>query len=154
MTSGEFYISFSLGDLLIFILLALGIIALFFLVKVLIGVSKLLKTADEIIRLNKSEIDSVIKTLPSISKNVDNVISNTDKLIEKVTPNVESAMEDFSYISANVLKISDDISDTVELIGMTTADTVDSLQYSVNSFTGYISTIKGIVDTVKNIIKK
>lgn len=154
MTSGEFYISFSLGDLLIFILLALGIIALFFLVKVLIGVSKLLKTADEIIRLNKSEIDSVIKTLPSISKNVDNVISNTDKLIEKVTPNVESAMEDFSYISANVLKISDDISDTVELIGMTTADTVDSLQYSVNSFIGYISTIKGIVDTVKNIIKK
>lgn len=132
------------------ILSILGILALVFLVLVLVKLNKLLGSAQDILDKNSNNIDQVIDKLPSIASQANDLVNNINGIV--TDPNLKMAIAKVNDTMTNVNSISDDIRDTVNYVGVTAVDSVDTIGSGVASITDYSSLVMDVIDIVKNVI--
>lgn len=132
------------------ILTILAILALLFLVMVLVKVNKFLGSAQEILDKNSKNIDQVIEKLPHLTSEASNLVDNVNGLV--TDPNLKMAIAKVNDTMTSVNSIADDVKDTVNYVGITAVDSVDTFGAGVASITDYSSLIIDVIDIVKNVI--
>lgn len=135
-----------LGNIIITIL---AILALVFLVLVLVKVNKLLGSAQEVLDKNSNNIDQVIKKLPHLTDEASSLV-NVNGIV--TDPNLKMAIAKVNDTMTSVNSIADDVKDTVNYVGITAVDSVDTFGAGVASITDYSSLIIDVIDIVKNVI--
>ncbi len=132
------------------ILTILAILALVFLVLVLVKVNKLLKSVQEVLNKNSSNIDNVITKLPHLTDEATGLVENVNSVV--TDPNLKMAIAKVNDTMTSVNSIADDVKDTVNYVGITAVDSVDTFGAGVASITDYSSLIMDVIDIVKNVI--
>lgn len=148
MLLAAFNVSFSLNEALLALLLIAGIVALVFLVKLFISISKITDSIARTLQDNKVSLDETIRDIPKITNNVNNTLENTNKLIEDVEPSIVSTLENVSNVTSQVSNVTTNISDTVEVVGMSVADTASKFTSKVSNATDYLALAKGIASVI------
>ncbi|MBP2014968.1 hypothetical protein [Anaerococcus degeneri] len=136
-----------LGNIIISIL---AILALIFLVLVLVKVNKLLGSVQEVLNKNSSNIDNVITKLPHLTNEATSLVENVNSVV--TDPNLKMAIAKVNDTMTSVNSIADDVKDTVNYVGITAVDSVDTFGAGVASITDYSSLIIDVIDIVKNVI--
>ncbi len=136
-----------LGNIIISIL---AILALIFLVLVLVKFNKLLNCLQEVLNKNSSNIDSIITKLPHLTNEASDLVTNLNSVV--TDPNLKMAIAKVNDTMTSVNSIADDIKDTVNYVGITAVDSVDTFGAGVASITDYSSLIMDVIDIVKNVI--
>ena len=136
-----------LGNIIISVL---AILALIFLVLVLVKANKLLGSIQDVLNNNSSNIDSVIDKLPELTNGASNLVSNVNSIV--TDPNLKMAIAKVNDTMTSVNSIADDVKDTVNYVGITAVDSVDTFGAGVASITDYSSLIMDVIDIVKNVI--
>ena len=132
------------------IMSVLAILALIFLVLVLVKVNKLLGSFQEVLNKNSSNIDNVITKLPHLTNEATNLVENVNSVV--TDPNLKMAIAKVNDTMTSVNSIADDVKDTVNYVGITAVDSVDTFGAGVASITDYSSLIIDVIDIVKNVI--
>ncbi|MBZ2387352.1 hypothetical protein K8P03_08665 [Anaerococcus murdochii] len=132
------------------IMSVLAILALIFLVLVLVKVNKLLGSVQEVLNKNSSNIDNVITKLPHLTNEATNLVENVNSVV--TDPNLKMAIAKVNDTMTSVNSIADDVKDTVNYVGITAVDSVDTFGAGVASITDYSSLIIDVIDIVKNVI--
>lgn len=132
------------------ILTILAILALIFLVLVLVKVNKLLGSVQEVLNKNSSNIDNVITKLPHLTDEATGLVENVNSVV--TDPNLKMAIAKVNDTMTSVNSIADDVKDTVNYVGITAVDSVDTFGAGVASITDYSSLIMDVIDIVKNVI--
>lgn len=132
------------------IMSVLAILALIFLVLVLVKVNKLLGSVQEVLNKNSSNIDNVITKLPHLTNEATNLVENVNSVV--TDPNLKMAIAKVNDTLTSVNSIADDVKDTVNYVGITAVDSVDTFGAGVASITDYSSLIIDVIDIVKNVI--
>lgn len=148
----QIQLSFTLVELLTVILILLAIVALFFLVKVLIGLSKAIKNVTAIIEDNKDQIDLAINNLSATSTSAVSIASEVDGLVKDVKPGLVSTLTEVEGLVGNANKLSTDAVDTVEYFTMSAVDTFDNISSGVSKATDYVELIKSILQSIKKML--
>ena len=128
----------------------LAILALIFLVLVLVKVNKLLGSIQEVLNKNSSNIDNVINKLPHLTNEATALVDNVNSVV--TDPNLKMAIAKVNDTMTSINSIADDIKDTVNYVGITAVDSVDTFGAGVASITDYSSLIMDVIDIVKNVI--
>ena len=136
-----------LGNIIITIL---SILALIFLVLVLVKFNKVLGSIQEVLNKNSSNIDSVITKLPHLTNEASDLVSNINNIV--TDPNLKMAIAKVNDTMTSVNSIADDVKDTVNYVGITAVDSVDTFGAGVASITDYSSLIMDVIDIVKSVI--
>ena len=136
-----------LGNIIMSIL---AILALIFLVLVLVKVNKLLGSVQEVLNKNSSNIDNVITKLPHLTNEATSLVENVNSVV--TDPNLKMAIAKVNDTMTSVNSIADDVKDTVNYVGITAVDSVDTFGAGVASITDYSSLIIDVIDIVKNVI--
>lgn len=129
------------------ILTILAILALIFLVLVLVKVNKLLGSVQEVLNKNSSNIDNVITKLPHLTDEATGLVENVNSVV--TDPNLKMAIAKVNDTMTSVNSIADDVKDTVNYVGITAVDSVDTFGAGVASITDYSSLIMDVIDIVK-----
>lgn len=132
------------------IMTVLAILALIFLVLVLVKVNKLLGSVQEVLNKNSSNIDNVITKLPHLTNEATSLVENVNSVV--TDPNLKMAIAKVNDTMTSVNSIADDVKDTVNYVGITAVDSVDTFGAGVASITDYSSLIIDVIDIVKNVI--
>ncbi|MEQ0487541.1 hypothetical protein ABLW17_00540 [Anaerococcus murdochii] len=132
------------------IMSVLAILALIFLVLVLVKVNKLLGSVQEVLNKNSSNIDNVITKLPHLTNEATSLVENVNSVV--TDPNLKMAIAKVNDTMTSVNSIADDVKDTVNYVGITAVDSVDTFGAGVASITDYSSLIIDVIDIVKNVI--
>ena len=132
------------------IMSVLAILALIFLVLVLVKVNKLLGSVQEVLNKNSSNIDNVITKLPHLTNEATSLVENINSVV--TDPNLKMAIAKVNDTMTSVNSIADDVKDTVNYVGITAVDSVDTFGAGVASITDYSSLIMDVIDIVKNVI--
>lgn len=132
------------------ILVILGIIALVFLVIVLKNLSKLIKSANEVLEDNRNSIDITIEKIPGIVDDAERLVGNVNELV--ADPNIKMAISKANDTLTNVSMISEDVKDTVNYFGETAIDTADTFSEGVTSVSDYALMVKDVIDILRNVI--
>ena len=132
------------------IMTVLAILALVFLVLVLVKVNKLLGSVQGILDKNSSNIDNVITKLPHLTNEARSLVENVNNVV--TDPNLKMAIAKVNDTMTSVNSIADDVKDTVNYVGITAVDSVDTFGAGVASITDYSSLIIDVIDIVKNVI--
>ena len=132
------------------IMSVLAILALIFLVLVLVKVNKLLGSVQEVLNKNSSNIDNVITKLPHLTNEATSLVENVNSVV--TDPNLKMAIAKVNDTMTSVNSIADDVKDTVNYVGITAVDSVDTFGAGVASITDYSSLIMDVIDIVKNVI--
>lgn len=132
------------------IMSVLAILALIFLVLVLVKVNKLLGSVQEVLNKNSSNIDNVITKLPHLTNEATSLVENVNSVV--TDPNLKMAVAKVNDTMTSVNSIADDVKDTVNYVGITAVDSVDTFGAGVASITDYSSLIIDVIDIVKNVI--
>lgn len=132
------------------IISVLAILALIFLVLVLVKFNKLLNCLQEVLNKNSSNIDSIITKLPHLTNEASDLVTNLNSVV--TDPNLKMAIAKVNDTMTSVNSIADDIKDTVNYVGITAVDSVDTFGAGVASITDYSSLIMDVIDIVKNVI--
>lgn len=132
------------------IMSVLAILALIFLVLVLVKVNKLLGSVQEVLNKNSSNIDNVITKLPHLTNEATNLVENVNSVV--TDPNLKMAIAKVNDTMTSVNSIADDVKDTVNYVGITAVDSVDTFGAGVASITDYSSLIIDVIDIIKNVI--
>ena len=130
------------------ILTILAILALIFLVLVLVKVNKLLGSVQEVLNKNSSNIDNVITKLPHLTDEATGLVENVNSVV--TDPNLKMAIAKVNDTMTSVNSIADDVKDTVNYVGITAVDSVDTFGAGVASITDYSSLIMDVIDIVKD----
>ena len=142
------YIDFNfLGN---FILTLVGIIALVFLILALKNISSLVKSVQEILDKNADNVDDIIEKLPGVVDQANMLVSNVNTVVQD--PNLRMAIAKANDTMTNVNSITDDIRDTVNYVGETAIDSIDTVGAGIASVGDYSSLIIDVVDIVKGVI--
>lgn len=141
-------ISFTLYDVLIFVLIIAGIVALLFLAKVFMSLANLLGTVNKTLEDNKESLDSTLKNLPNITSNINSILVNTDEVVNDIKPSITSTLADVSNVTNKVSNITTNVSDTVEVVGIAAADTASRFTNTFTSATDYVSLFRGIMKMI------
>ena len=132
------------------IMSVLAILALIFLVLVLVKVNKLLGSVQEVLNKNSSNIDNVITKLPHLTNEATSLVENVNSVV--TDPNLKMVIAKVNDTMTSVNSIADDVKDTVNYVGITAVDSVDTFGAGVVSITDYSSLIIDVIDIVKNVI--
>ena len=132
------------------IMSVLAILSLIFLVLVLVKVNKLLGSVQEVLNKNSSNIDNVITKLPHLTNEATRLVENVNSVV--TDPNLKMAIAKVNDTMTSVNSIADDVKDTVNYVGITAVDSVDTFGAGVASITDYSSLIIDVIDIVKNVI--
>lgn len=132
------------------IMSVLAILALIFLVLVLVKVNKLLGSVQEVLNKNSSNIDNVITKLPHLTNEATSLVENVNSVV--TDPNLKMAIAKVNDTMTSVNSIADDVKDTINYVGITAVDSVDTFGAGVASITDYSSLIIDVIDIVKNVI--
>lgn len=138
-------ISFTLYDIIMAILAIAGIVALVFLAKLLVSVSKITDSIGKTLNDNKPSIDEAIKDLPRITTNLTGLLDNTNSLVADVKPSVVSLLTDVNNVTNKISNVTTNVSDTVEVVGLAAADTASRFTSTVSNATDYLALAKGIL---------
>ena len=132
------------------ILTILAILALVFFLLLLVKVNKLLGSVQEVLNKNSSNIDNVITKLPHLTDEATGLVENVNSVV--TDPNLKMAIAKVNDTMTSVNSIADDVKDTVNYVGITAVDSVDTFGAGVASITDYSSLIMDVIDIVKNVI--
>lgn len=138
-------ISFTFSDFLMALLAIAGVVALVFLAKLLISISKITDSVGKVLEDNKSSLDEAIRDLPKITTNITDVLDNTNRLVADVKPSVVSMLTDVNNVTSKISNVTTNVSDTVEVVGLAAADTASRFTSTVTNATDYLALIKGIL---------
>ena len=141
-------VSFTLNEVLIFLLILAGIVALVFLAKLFMALGRTVENLNKSLEDNKFSIDQTIKDLPKITNNVNNILDNTNGLVEDVSPQISSVLYDVNNVTSSVSNVTTNISDTVEVVGIAVADTASRFVGSASKSTNKFGLIKGLVSSL------
>lgn len=142
------YIDFNfLGN---FILTLVGIIALVFLILALKNINSLVKSVQEILDKNADNVDDIIEKLPGVVDQANMLVSNVNTVVQD--PNLRMAIAKANDTMTNVNSITDDIRDTVNYVGETAIDSIDTVGAGIASVGDYSSLIIDVVDIAKSVI--
>ncbi|MFM1540254.1 DUF948 domain-containing protein [Helcococcus ovis] len=146
-------ISFTLYDVLIFVLIITAIVCLIFLAKVFISLANLLGNINKTLEDNKESLDGTLKNLPDVITNINSILVNTDEIVNDIKPSITSTLADVSKVTNNVSNITTNLSDTVEVVGIAAADTASRFTNTFTNATDYVSLFKGIIKLISKIKK-
>lgn len=132
------------------ILTILGIVALVFLVLLLKNLNALVTKVQGVLDKNSDNLDQVIDKLPNIADQASTLVSNVNTIV--ADPNLKMAIAKANDTMTNVNSITDDIRDTVNYVGVTAVDSVDTLGAGVASITDYSTLIMDVIDIARNVI--
>jgi septation ring formation regulator EzrA len=151
----------TIQDLFKLILFLLGIGALTYLILILKNLNKIISKADTIMESNVKEIDSILKQLPNISENVQSITKNVDNVLEELAPEINSTVCNINEITKDISSMTDSIENTThkayetfDIVAESISETAFSFQNNIKNFDGYLKLILDIIDSIKNIIKK
>ena len=132
------------------ILTIVGIVALVYLILTLSSVNKLVKSFQGVLDKNEDNLDQVIDRLPDVVDQANMLVNNVNTIVQD--PNLRMAIAKANDTMTNVNSITGDIRDTVNYVGETAIDTVDSVGAGIASVGDYSSLIMDVVDIVRNVI--
>lgn len=161
VSSNQFVLSFTVEGVLLALLAIAGIVCLVLLAKVLLSVSKTLKTMNTIVNDNQAHIDQTIQSLPGLMTKVDTSIDEANTALKEVNhllitsePALLKTIDGVGDTVTNVSKLSTNVNDTVEYLAMSAVDTADSVSSKVSSAGSTFSYVKEVVDIIRNFIQK
>jgi len=140
----------TIQDLFKFILYLLGIGALTYLISLMKNINSIASDVKVLIKMNKEEIDTIIKELSITSQNISEITEQSKELIESVSP-------DAKELITNVNSISEKIDDTSEKIYQVVGQVNESINYTANkirNINDYIDLFLELIDIIKSTIKK
>ncbi|MDO5047428.1 MAG: hypothetical protein Q4D88_02625 [Anaerococcus sp.] len=132
------------------VLTILGIIALVFLILFLKNLNSLIQKIQGLLEKNEDNLDQVIDKLPQIADQADILVGNINSIV--ADPNLKMAIAKANDTMTNVNSITDDIRDTVNYVGVTAVDSIDTLGAGVASVTDYSTLIMDVIDIARNVI--
>lgn len=132
------------------ILTILGIVALVFLVLLLKNLNSLVTKVQGVLDKNSDNLDQVIDKLPNIADQANTLVANVNTIV--ADPNLKMAIAKANDTMTNVKSITDDLRDTVNYVGVTAVDSVDTLGAGVASITDYSTLIMDVIDIARNVI--
>ena len=112
--------------------------------------NKLLGSAQKVLDKNSNNIDQVIEKLPDLTNQAHDLVNNVNGIV--TDPNLKMAIAKVNETMTSVNSITDDIKDTVNYVGITAVDSVDTFGAGVASITDYSSLIMDVIDIVRNVI--
>lgn len=132
------------------ILTILGIVALLFLILFLKNVNALVKKIQGVLDKNSNNLDQVITKLPELAEQANTLVANVNSIA--ADPNLKMAIAKANDTMTNVNSITDDIRDTVNYVGVTAVDSVDTLGAGVASITDYSTLIMDVIDIARSVM--
>lgn len=145
LANNALYFSLSFSDILIGLLVIAGIVALVFLAKLFISITKITDAIGKTLDDNKSSLDNTLKDLPKITSSISNVLDNANSLVADVKPSVVSVLADVNTVTSKISNVTTNVSDTIEVVGLAAADTASKFTNTVSSATDYFALIKGLL---------
>ena len=132
------------------ILTIVGIVALVYLILTLKSANELVKKIHGVLDKNEDNIDQVIDKLPGVVDQANMLVNNVNTVVQD--PNLRMAIAKANDTMTNVSSITDDIRDTVNYVGETAIDSIDTVGAGIASVGDYSSLVIDVVDIVKNVI--
>lgn len=132
------------------ILTIIGIIALIYLIMTLKSANELVKKVHGVLDKNEDNIDQVIDKLPGVVDQANMLVNNVNTVVQD--PNLRMAIAKANDTMTNVNSITDDIRDTVNYVGETAIDSIDTVGAGIASVGDYSSLVIDVVDIVRNVI--
>lgn len=132
------------------ILTIVGIVALVYLIKTLSSVNKFVGSVQEVFDKNKNNVDDVIEKLPEVVDQASSLVANVNTVVQD--PNLRMAIAKANDTMTNVNSITDDIRDTVNYVGETAVDSIDTVGAGIASVGDYSSLIKDVIDIVRSVM--
>ncbi|MDO5715466.1 MAG: hypothetical protein Q4P25_02695 [Tissierellia bacterium] len=158
-------VTFTLHDLLSFVLFLAGIAALVALFMVLLKVAKILGKVNDLIEKNQGEIDHTIKTIPAlvdnakdISGNVNIISADATHLVQEVKPEIEKVMGAVGSVSDTVNGITRRVDDTTERVACsvnyvsdTVSDAAKTITLNADNAMDYFYIVREVVAALKDV---
>ena len=132
------------------ILFIVAVVAIIFLISFLKKASQLVKSINDIVDKNSNNIDNTIDKLPGLLDEANKLVDNVNDIVND--PNLKMAISKANDTMTNVNLISEDVKDTVNYFGETAIVGADSFGEGIASVTDYATTIRDVVDIVKDVI--
>lgn len=99
---------------------------------------------------NSNNLDQVITKLPELAEQANTLVANVNSIA--ADPNLKMAIAKANDTMTNVNSITDDIRDTVNYVGVTAVDSVDTLGAGVASITDYSTLIMDVIDIARSVM--
>ena len=132
------------------ILTIIGIIALIYLIMTLKSANELVKKVHGVLDKNEDNIHQVIAKLPGVVDQANMLVNNVTTVVQD--PNLRMAIAKANDTMTNINSITDDIRDTVNYVGETAIDSIDTVGAGIASVGDYSSLVMDVVDIVRNVI--
>ena len=132
------------------ILTIVGIVALIYLILTLKSANELVKKVHEVLDKNEDNIDQVVDKLPGVVDQANLLVNNVNTVVQD--PNLRMAIAKANDTMTNVNSITDAIRDTVNYVGETAIDSIDTVGAGIASVGDYSSLVMDVVDIVRNVI--
>lgn len=146
--------SITVGDLFLILLSLAGIAALAYLAILFVNLTKTVKAINTLVKNNETELDTVIKNLPGITKNIGEITEQTNAMIAKVEPDISSITNKVSGIVEKAESATGSVTNTVDYLSTSVVDTADNIKYGINSVTDYLALFYEIIQVLKTALKK
>jgi hypothetical protein len=141
-------IQFTLQDLMLFLVCALGIVAGIFLLPILWNIKRLVGILRPLVETNQEFIKKTIRTMPGIFENVGQISSNVRDTTDKLKVSLPLILQDVEY-ATNAAKGSIESAGVVmENMGSGINETVAYYKNEPSGFMAYFRIIEEIVQII------
>lgn len=107
----------TLNDILIFLLSAAGLTLLIYLISAVIKLNKVLNDIKSTLDKNKSNIDSVMASLPEIAKNVNEITGDLNHGVQAIASTAENIGHSVTKASASMEEKAENVVDYIQVAG-------------------------------------
>jgi phage-related protein len=141
-------IQFTLQDLMLFLICALGIAAGLLLLPILWNIKKVVGILRPLVETNQEYINKTIRTMPGIFENVGQISSDVRETTDKLKISVPVILEEVECVT-NAAKGSIQLAGSVmENLGSGINETVATYKKEIPSFTAYFHIIEEVLQII------
>lgn len=140
-------------DVLIWILIVAGILALGALAYLFFNIAKAVRSAAKIVEDNRIEIDHTMHVLPQVIENVEEITSNVSQITAEIEPNIAIVMDNVADVSSKVNRMTGTVEDATNSVASGVKSVAEGVKSVGDSAVGmaqsFMDTVGNIGDSVK-----
>ncbi|MHB1650850.1 MAG: hypothetical protein ACYCVD_00040 [Desulfitobacteriaceae bacterium] len=141
-------IQFTLQELMLFLVWALGIAAGILLLPILWNIKKVVSILRSLVETNQDFINKCIRTMPGILENVGQISSNVSETTDKLKISVPVILQEVECVT-NAVKGSFELTSVVmENIGSGINETVAAYKKETSSFSNYFHILEEVLQII------
>lgn len=141
-------IQFTLQDLMIFLVCALGIAAGVLLLPILWNIKKVVGSLRTLVETNQENINKTIRTMPGIFENVGQISSSVRETTAELNISVPVILQEVEYVTNAAKESIETVGVVMENIGSGIDETIVAYQKDIPDYLAYFHIIEEVLQII------